>query len=92
MPTNQHVGRRTSERSLDARGQAPSGACNVGDPKAQSAQRKPLILGPYPAKHGVVNVAIDASNGLAQFRQLINHLERADVAGMPDFVGFSGVG
>ena len=92
MPTNQHVGRLTSERSLDARRQAPSGPRNVGDPKSQSAQRKPMILGPNSSQHGVVDVAIDPPDGLAQCRQLVHHLERADVAGMPDFVGFSGVG
>jgi hypothetical protein len=35
---------------------------------------------------GVVDVAVDSTNGFAQRLQSVDHVERSDVSGMPNFV------
>ena len=91
MPANEYVRRLGAKAVFDCGGEASGRTRDVGNPKPETLNAKSLVLRPSAAKLGVVDVSVHPANCAAQGLQSVDHVERSDVSGMPNFVGLGRV-
>jgi hypothetical protein len=66
MPANEYVRRLGAKAVFDCGGEASGRTRDVGNPKPETLNAKSLVLRPSAAKLGVVDVAVDSTDGFAQ--------------------------
>ena len=91
MPANENVGLLGAKAVFDSGGEASGRTRDVGDPKLDTLNAKSLVMRPSSAHLGVVDVAVHPANCAAQGLKSVDHVERSNIPGMPNFVGIGRV-